>query len=166
MARNNIPADDGLVTDGFNAVDAALDGKVGALVVLKKSTTQSLGSGATTAVTWDVETLDPLGCHGTTNLERITVPAGQAGVWLILASVIIDGGGTSRRDLMLKVNGTTDIGRGLVKGINDASETSHALLGWGVAALAAGDYVSAHVWVESTAVTAQVTSSLTAVRLS
>lgn len=167
MPRNSIPADDGLVTDAFTAIGQQLATAGLSLTVVKKSTAQTVGSGVTAALTWDVELIDEHAAHSTTtNTDRITIPAGQGGLWLVLLMVNFGAdSGTGRRDIFVKLNGSTDIARGLARGLGDASELYNAAPCWGVATLAAGDYVSASLWAEGSATTVQATSSLTAVRL-
>lgn len=76
------------------------------------NTTQSLTSGATTAVALNAEQADAAGFHdNATNNSRLTVPAGKGGLYLVAGAIRFNtAAGGTRRYLGLRVNGTTTLG--------------------------------------------------------
>jgi len=82
--------------------------------------TQSLTSGTYTAISFNVETNDSDGFHdNTTNNSRVTIPAGKAGRYLLIATLNYDqSNGVGGRYVGFAVNGTlvTDTAIGLGTG--------------------------------------------------
>lgn len=73
--------------------------------VLTKSVGQSIPNSTATDVTWDVESLDTNGFHSTvTNTERITIPSGYAGKYLVVAQLSYGNNATGdfRRSIIYK----------------------------------------------------------------
>ena len=104
------------------------------------STTQSITSGADTAVTFDTEDFDVGGLHSTvTNTSRFTVPASGGGLFVMTANVFLAASGTGILSIDWKLNGTTKIGTGQFIGNSAANavQVEHTTF----AVLAAGDYV-------------------------
>jgi len=79
-------------------------------VSLTKSAAQSIASVTTTLITWDVEDYDTDNFHSTSsNTERITIPAGKAGKYLIQARVSTVPNGTGIRSAGVQKNGSIGI---------------------------------------------------------
>lgn len=115
-----------------------------------KSANQSISNNTLTDVTWDSEDFDLGGLHSTSsNTERITVPVGGDGIWLLVATGSWGGRNASggRAATQIFKNGSTRIGI--------AEETPDAASGDGnlgttfsavaVVPLVAGDYVNVKV---------------------
>lgn len=108
--------------------------------VLRKSANQSLSTAAQ-ALTWDVETADPVGMHDGANPTRITAPV--AGVYEVAAQVYnnnTSGLGT----LYLRLNGTTDVPASGVRREGGLT-TGTPLTSVSSVALSAGDYIEVMV---------------------
>lgn len=74
---------------------------------LYKSTSQSVANDTTVTVTFDSEYFDTDGYHSTsTNNSRITIPAGKAGKFLLIAFTQWSANATGQRNLNLWKNGT------------------------------------------------------------
>lgn len=106
---------------------------------LSHSTTQSLTSGADTALAWDSEADDSAALHDTsTNNSRITIPTGEGGWWLFSAAVEFTAHASGERKLSLRVGGSSDYAYEAVgaaaSGVTRLGVTAHL-------ALAAGQYV-------------------------
>jgi len=75
--------------------------------VLYKTANQSLSSGTVTMVTWGEEVVDTDGFHSlVSNDQRITIPSGKAGKYLISVMVTYGSNATGFRQLGVRVNGT------------------------------------------------------------
>jgi hypothetical protein len=76
--------------------------------VLTKSANQTISTGTQTLLTFDVENIDTDGFHSTvTNTQRITIPTGKAGKYLISATTLYDQNATSFRIVELYKNGVS-----------------------------------------------------------
>jgi hypothetical protein len=74
---------------------------------LTKSAAQSIADGANVMVTFDVEGIDTDGFHdNSSNNERITIPSGKGGKYLITAQIVFASNATSYRQLYLFKNTT------------------------------------------------------------
>lgn len=74
---------------------------------LTKSAAQSIADNTNTLVSFDVEGIDTDGFHdNSTNNERITIPSGKSGKYLITAQLIWANNATSYRQLFLFKNTT------------------------------------------------------------
>jgi hypothetical protein len=82
-------------------------------VSLSKNASQSVANGVYTALTFQVELFDTDGFHSTSsNTERITIPAGKGGYYLIVGQVSMTGTGNLtnvRRIPEITKNGTTNL---------------------------------------------------------
>ncbi len=80
---------------------------------LSKNASQSITNGATTALTFQVELFDTDGFHSTSsNTERITIPAGKGGYYLIVGQVSMTGTATLtnvRRVPDIRKNGSSTL---------------------------------------------------------
>ena len=106
---------------------------------LSKSANQSIANNTTTSITFNTEQFDTDGFHSTvTNTERITIPVGKAGKYLIIGQLAYASNSTGNRYISLNKNGTIDFGRVNVAAFNGD-------LTWVIASivlnLAEGDYV-------------------------
>jgi hypothetical protein len=111
------------------------------------SATQSIPDSAATALTFDTEVFDTDGFHSTSvNTSRMTIPAGLGGKYFLLGTYEPTANGTGRRDLMLRVNGATEIAR--LRGIGNASYAGFSQVST-IYDLAAGDYVEVTVLQDS-----------------
>jgi len=79
-------------------------------VSLTKSAAQSISNATTTTITWDVEDYDTDNFHSTSsNTDRITIPAGKAGKYLIQARVSTVANASGIRSAGVQKNGSTAI---------------------------------------------------------
>lgn len=107
---------------------------------LHRTTTQSLNSGAGTAIAFDSELLDQGGMHSTSsNTERITVPAGMGGVYAIGGCIEWATNATGTRYTVIRLNGSGELDRSQVP-VNSASFGTDTTVTT-IYRLAAGDYV-------------------------
>jgi len=87
---------------------APASGSTFAGVYLQKSANQTLSNNTATLLTFDVETIDTDAYHNnSTDTDRITIPAGKGGKYLIGATVCFDGNNANSRWFYIKKNGTT-----------------------------------------------------------
>jgi len=83
------------------------------------STNFSVADNTLTAITLNSERYDIGGCHSTvSNTSRLTVPSGGGGIYSIGGSATFDANATGVRLLLIRLNGTTDIG---ANGVSSAS---------------------------------------------
>lgn len=97
------------------------------------------------ALTFDTEAYDTDGMHSTvTNTNRLTVPSGGAGVYLLGAAALIaaGGGGAYAHELRLQVDGSTVIAQ--ARGYDAGSNTT-LLAVQTLYSLAVGQYVEVQV---------------------
>lgn len=79
--------------------------------VLSNTITQSIATNTYQAITFNTEAVDTDGFHDTsTNTNRITIPAGKAGKYLITAMATLKNNATGQRALYLTKNSTTPSG--------------------------------------------------------
>jgi hypothetical protein len=114
----------------------------GAGVKAYRSAGYTLAHETVTAVPWDAEEWDTDGFHdNSTNSQRLTVPTGLAGKYLVIGSVGTTGSGSYARFLvMIQVNGS-DVRGGRTEGGISASGFP-VLQASTVVDLAVGDYVT------------------------
>lgn len=108
------------------------------------SASQGVLTGATDALTLDSETSDVTGWHSTsTNTERLTVPSGKAGVYLVHGHSFASqsAAAVTGAILHLKLNGTT-VRKCRTTMADGGGNDAIPLHVWAVLVLAAGDYVS------------------------
>jgi hypothetical protein len=126
----------GATAPEWGSASAAFSG-----VSLYKSGNQSFSSGAGTNVTFDLELFDTDAFHDTsTNTDRITIPAGKDGYYLLQARFIFAAANTGQRIGMIRKNaGATQLARFTM---NNQGATADAAATFGtVVNLSAGDYV-------------------------
>ena len=111
------------------------------------STTQTIGTGSFTAVTFDSEEYDTDSLHSTvSNTGRLTASA--TGKWNVTAGVTWDTNATNNRYLLLRVNGTTYV-RGTIRQDLGQSGRASQNITSGPIALSATDYVEVLVYQDS-----------------
>ena len=128
------------VSAGVPAWATAASGSTFAGCRVFSSSNQSISNTTETALTWDSETFDTDGFHSTsTNTDRITIPSGKGGYYLVSAGVRYNSTGSGKQDVYLvKNSGGTDTQFVLacLPGGQDVG-----IMASGVINLAAGDYV-------------------------
>jgi hypothetical protein len=106
---------------------------------LSKSANQSLANNTTVNITFDTEQYDTDGFHSTTtNTQRITIPTGKAGKYLIIGQLAYASNSTGLRYATLNKNGSTNFGRAMNAAIN--GDVTWLVVS-SVINLAEGDYV-------------------------
>lgn len=152
------------------SLDTRLDAvEVAAICQLGKSANQAM-SATPVAVTWDVELLDAAGLHHpSTNLSRVTIPAGKGGVYLVAFNGYVNA--TSGLGVLYaRKNGVTGL-RGSWTRRDGTAASGTPLSTVCLAPLVAGDYVEmimSHTGggtLAGGAATPESTATLTAVRL-
>lgn len=111
--------------------------------VYRATTNQAIANITTTLVQWNAETRDAAGFHdNVTNNARLTVPAGKAGLYRVVAVVQFATNSTGIRDLYILVNGVNKavMTRSIVGAQIETLVLTTQL------DLAVADYVEAAVW--------------------
>jgi hypothetical protein len=118
-----------------------------ATVQVNKSGNQSISNSTVTIVTFDAETIDTDGFHSTsTNTDRLTVPSGKAGKYLVVATANFAGNATGIRQLLLYKN-TTQVAENVIS-VNGTGGSTNCNIQFFVD-LGVGDYMSMSVWQNS-----------------
>ena len=113
---------------------------VGCRAYKSGATGQVISSGTLTDVTFNNENFDTDGFHDTsTNPERITIPTGKGGKYLLVGVCEIQSNSTGRRQTQFKKNGTTVIQELFIAA---ATSTEVTFMSTWVGSLSAGDYVT------------------------
>jgi hypothetical protein len=114
-------------------------------VSLVKSAVQAVANATDTLITWNTEDFDTSAFHDpTTNTDRITIPAGKAGYYLIEARVSFAANATGIRSVSVKKNGAT-----IVVGAdlnNQGSSASSVLIHSRVISAAVADYFNLNAY--------------------
>lgn len=117
-------------------------------VGLTHSTTQSISNNTLTTLTFNTENYDSDSFHSTgTNPERITIPTGLGGKYLVTAAAQFASDSTGRRYIIIRKNGSTNVLPGTI--LTPNSTGSSLVVQAGVVDLAAGDYIEARVYQDS-----------------
>jgi hypothetical protein len=75
------------------------------------TSTQSIATNTGTSILFDTEVIDTDGFHSNvTNTDRITIPAGKAGKYLVTAAITMAANSTGARVVNIAKNGTTAYG--------------------------------------------------------
>lgn len=108
--------------------------------VVYNNGTQAINNDTTTNVTFDSEELDTGALHSTaSNTDRITIPAGAGGIYLVIGRVSFAGNSTGYRQLRLVDTGT-DIH---IVNVTPVSATDATLVEIStIVSLSAGDYIT------------------------
>jgi len=120
--------------------------------VLTNSASQSIANNTYTALTFDTESLDTDAFHSTvTNTNRITIPTGKGGKYLVTAMVTFAGNATGFRALYLTVNSATPNASATRFSTQDqpSAVVDSSCVGSMVVSLSAGDYVNLAVYQSS-----------------
>ena len=116
-----------------------------------RSAVQSIPNATVTAMLWDVENYDTSGFHSTsTNTDRITIPSGEAGYYLITGNVNWATNATGFRNGTFRVNNNAAI-IGAVVYIQpyNIAGTENSMEMTTVFYLNVGDYVTFNVYQDS-----------------
>ena len=113
---------------------------------LQKSGAQSIANDTYTSITWDTETIDTDAYHSTaTNTDRITIPSGKGGKYLVICTIVFAYNSTNTRQMRIKKNGTV-----VSNNIAGATHGNNAPVFCStVLDLAATDYITAEGWQNS-----------------
>jgi hypothetical protein len=123
---------------------AAAGGATFSGVSAYKSTNQSVSNATNTALTFDSESFDTDAFHSTsTNTSRITIPAGKAGYYNLIANVVFGTNSTGIRQINFAKNGSAAIYTAQISA-SSASETIVSVSY--LIKLLAADYVEAFVY--------------------
>jgi hypothetical protein len=111
-------------------------------VSVSSTTDQTIANATYTALTWDGEYFDTDGYHSNvTNNNRITIPTGKGGKYLISGYVTYDNGTTGSRQLVIRKNGSSTYTQSLTAANFYPTGTVTY-----IAELAVGDYIDMAVW--------------------
>jgi hypothetical protein len=106
-----------------------------------RTTNLSTNNGTTTSITFDSEVFDTDGFHSTSsNTDRLTVPAGKGGKYLINAQISWAGNATGVRELRLHKFLPSESNANIVTNNPPDASTFTQQLTW-IQDLSAGDYV-------------------------
>ena len=107
---------------------------------LSKSADQSILTAALTSITWNVEGEDVAGYHNnSTNTDRLTIPTGRGGLFMIVAVLGFSANATGGRSCIIQKNGAGSI---IDMGVDTVNGTDPTLVQVSVTErLAAGDYI-------------------------
>jgi hypothetical protein len=135
------------VSSGVPTWATPATGNTAVAVQCNKSGNQSINNSTVTIVTFDTETVDTDGFHSTvTNTDRLTVPSGKAGKYLVVATANFAGNATGIRQLLLYKN-TTQVAENVIASNSGGGSTNaNAQI---IVDLAVGDYMSYSVWQNS-----------------
>jgi len=119
--------------------------------MLRKTTDQNISTSTYTAITFDSEVLDTDGFHNNvTNNERITIPTGKSGKYLITASILYAPNASNSRRNLVTLNGAVGVGTTVSDqrggGFSGASSEVNFV---GFYALTAGDYIQLNAYQDS-----------------
>jgi hypothetical protein len=119
--------------------------------MLRKTADQNISTSTYTAITFDSEVLDTDAFHSTSsNTERITIPTGKGGKYLITAVIDYVANASNSRRNLVTLNGAVGVGTAICDqrtgGFSGApSEISFV----GIYPLAAGDYIQLNAFQDS-----------------
>jgi hypothetical protein len=115
-------------------------------VALNSTITQSLANNTTTTVLFDNELFDTDGFHSTsTNTNRITIPTGKAGKYLVTVTSTFAGSANGQRIMYVTKNSTTPSGSATMMSVGatpNGTTTTPSATGSVVLNLAVGDWLS------------------------
>lgn len=117
--------------------------------LLYRTSTQSINTATATVIQWTAEYFDTDGFHdNAVNPERITVPTGLGGLYLVVGHATISANSTGARQFYITPSGgSMGYGRNLVDAA--ASPTSTGLTFSAIGELSAGDYVTVNAYQDS-----------------
>jgi hypothetical protein len=130
-----------LTSDGDTAEWAAPSAASFVGCILQSTNAQSLSNNVSTQATWDNEIIDTDGFHSTvSNTDRITIPAGKGGKYLVYATGAYAANATGNRQLFIYNTGTGSLSQ--FREVAAASANTTQLTIMAVGDLSVGDYVS------------------------
>ena len=125
-------------------VDAGDAGAAGVRAKVKHATNQAITTATSTVLAWDTEDYDTDAIHDTsTNNDRLTVPAGEGGTYLIMLGVEWAGNATGYRQLKI-IQDASDFLKARIDVEADSSNQMGMVLPL-VLSLSAGSYLRAQV---------------------
>jgi len=111
--------------------------------VYKVTTAQTLSNDTDTDITFNAEDFDTNSYHdNTTNNERITIPSGKAGKYLLQTAILFASNSSGVRNVAFKKNGTTVMGSMLNPALSSFAQRVQHIY---IADLAVGDYITVNV---------------------
>jgi len=129
-----------------------LDTTLGRLArcMLFNNGTQSISSGAFTALTFNAEDFDDGGLHSTvSNTSRITIPTNMAGIYLVGGGTSCAAHATGVRQMRIRKNGGTDTFGGDARAGFSVSGIGPIVTMQTLMSLAAADYIELEVFQDS-----------------
>lgn len=134
---------DSTAATGIKWADATGGSKTFEGVRVFKSAAQSISNSTVTDLTFDSESFDTNAYHSTsTNTDRLTVPTGKAGKYLVIAKMSFAGGVNGIRQVYVYKNTTV---ADLVTWQNTSNSDADMCLST-IVDLSVGDYVKMAVW--------------------
>jgi hypothetical protein len=113
---------------------------------LNNNTTQSLSNGTNTAISFQAESFDTDAYHSTsTNISRITVPAGKAGYYLINGCIMYASNSSGQRQVNVYKNGGNVAARTVIASSGGVTQINISF----VLSLAVADYVELYGYQDS-----------------
>ena len=111
--------------------------------IYKATSSQTLSNDTDTDITFNAEDYDTNAFHdNTTNNQRITIPSGKAGKYILQTIIIFAANGTGVRDVAFLKNGATILGSMLAPALSSFSQrVEHIWIG----ELAVSDYITVKV---------------------
>jgi hypothetical protein len=131
----------------FSWITPSSGGATFAGCYLQRSANQTISNNTLTSVTWDTETLDSNAYHSTsTNTDRITIPSGKAGKYMVGFTLTYTGSSTGIRVGQIRKNGTS-VSQTNIQSISGAGNT--VLSKTHVIDLTVGDYIDLQAYQNS-----------------
>lgn len=125
-------------------IGAGLPPTVGCLV--RRATGQSITKETVTVLSWSSEVYDDGGCWSEAHPTRLTVPAGQGGLYAISwSTVVLPSAMSGEKEIWLRLNGD----EALRLGTEDFTSTADMQTLTTLARLNAGDYVECCAYLET-----------------
>jgi hypothetical protein len=107
---------------------------------------QSVSNGSVAAITWTTEVEDASGYHdNVTNTDRLTVPSGKGGLFLVSVFLTWASNSAGSRSLILNKNGSSYLDVAFQPNASDVTTTFYTV----TLRLAAADYLSISVYQSS-----------------
>jgi len=116
---------------------------------LYKSANQTISNNSGTSITFDSEVFDTDAYHSTSsNTDRITIPSGKGGKYLIQATAGFVANNVGVRQVFFEVNGTTNNNQVTLAGFSGIGTDQYININT-IISLAAADYVILRVYQNS-----------------
>jgi hypothetical protein len=142
---------DSTATTGLKwaAIPASTPTFVGCM--LRKTANQSISTSTYTAITFNSEVLDTDAFHNnSSNTERITIPSGKGGKYMITAAIHYSANATNSRRNLVSLNGAIGVGTAICdQRTGGFSGAASEAIFVGFYSLSAGDYIQLNAWQDS-----------------